>query len=315
LHGTFVSSGCTVCRLLHAKGTGRLWLFIGRQSSQAIEASTLESSRNLRSPPVTQQKRHLCAHPNRALHHSQAFFCRRAPNGSIRGERCRQSTVLRGGYANLCWAAGGCLRRSRPSDCCGTTCIERKRACREGKPKMKATGFSILTIGLITTLSGCTVGPDYKAPRFDVPPKWSELPDSAVSPAIADLSHWWTLFDDPQLTSLIERAVMANKDIKIAEAHIRETRAQRHVASAGFFPQVNAAGSYQRTHTSENGVSGPSAGEGDLFQVGFDVNWERLFMCFGLLRCPRAHLQKGGEAPAPKGRYIIAQGNAPCASS
>ncbi|MEM7674129.1 MAG: RND transporter, partial [Verrucomicrobiota bacterium] len=38
---------------------------------------------------------------------------------------------------------------------------------------------------------------------------------------------WWRIFDDPVLESLIEEAVIANFDIKIAQARIREARATR----------------------------------------------------------------------------------------
>ena len=57
-----------------------------------------------------------------------------------------------------------------------------------------------------------------------------------------DISQWWTIFGDPKLNSLIERAVQANLDLQIAEARIREARAQRLVVAAAAYPEIDVAG-------------------------------------------------------------------------
>src|SRR5262249_12837613 len=81
-------------------------------------------------------------------------------------------------------------------------------------------------------------------------------------------------FDDRLLTSLIERTVEENLTLKQAEARVREARASRRIAAADLWPQIGASGSYRRERTSKN-VPGASAGKVfDLFQAGFDANWE-----------------------------------------
>jgi len=70
-----------------------------------------------------------------------------------------------------------------------------------------------------------------------------------------DLAHWWTTFNDPLLNSLIDRAAASNLDLKVAEARIREARAQRGIVSAGYYPSVDTNASYRRSRTSENAFS------------------------------------------------------------
>ncbi len=138
----------------------------------------------------------------------------------------------------------------------------------------------ILLIILTVALSACTVGPDYHPPQMQTPDGWSEKGRGVVDAAAADtaaVSQWWTLFGDQQLNSLIERAAGANKDLRIAEARIREARARRGITAAGVWPEVDLAGAYSRSRRSDNSSSGTgssAAGTQDLFQTGFDAGWE-----------------------------------------
>jgi len=50
---------------------------------------------------------------------------------------------------------------------------------------------------------------------------------AAVPPEI-DLARWWTVFDDPTLVSLEERAVRSNLDLKLAKPHSPSARGTGH---------------------------------------------------------------------------------------
>ena len=73
---------------------------------------------------------------------------------------------------------------------------------------------------LTALLAGCsTVGPDYREPAIAVPERFIEA--QAPSPtADAELSAWWRAFGDPQLSSLIELALVQNLDVDAASARI-----------------------------------------------------------------------------------------------
>jgi multidrug efflux system outer membrane protein len=92
------------------------------------------------------------------------------------------------------------------------------------------------------------------------------------------------LFHDAQLTSLIERAIAANLDVKLAQTRLREVRTQLRLASASFAPSLSAKISAARGKESANApapvrrdqnasIEAPGQTE-NLFQAGFDASWE-----------------------------------------
>lgn len=142
-----------------------------------------------------------------------------------------------------------------------------------------------LAVVACLVLSGCMVGPNYKKPADEVPPAWVEVPSGVTTNEANDLAQWWTLFKDPMLDSLIEQAMQANKDLKIAQARIREARAQRAVTASNLYPKLDSSASYSRRRSSQHAdpstLSGGAvenndifAGALDLYQPGFDASFE-----------------------------------------
>jgi outer membrane protein TolC len=86
------------------------------------------------------------------------------------------------------------------------------------------------------------------------------------------LANWWTTFDDPTLTSLIERAVRNNVDLKKARARVGEARASRGVSQASLFPTLGFTVSATRSHSSQNAMGDTQ----DVYanSIGFDASWE-----------------------------------------
>jgi NodT family efflux transporter outer membrane factor (OMF) lipoprotein len=140
---------------------------------------------------------------------------------------------------------------------------------------MNPMRLTSLVTFLLLALTACTVGPDYKKPpEVAMGLNWSE----PASPAPVDPA-WWRNLGDPVLTGLLEAAAAHNLDLVVAEAEIREARANRDVAVGGLFPQLNASGSATRNELSANGEipvrSIPNfARSFNLFDGGFDASWE-----------------------------------------
>src|SRR5262249_32861158 len=116
-------------------------------------------------------------------------------------------------------------------------------------------------------------------PDVATPTAWGEL--APVQPGRSEVlangtpMAWWISFDDPLLTSLIDRMVRANLTLQQAEARVREARAARRIAHPDRWPQIGASGSYTRSRGSESGPVTPSNGQWrDFFAAGFDAQWE-----------------------------------------
>lgn len=149
---------------------------------------------------------------------------------------------------------------------------------------LRSSAFAALTIASLVALSGCAVGPDYKAPVHDTKPTWTNTGagvadhgDSVTSGDTADLITWWKTFNDPALDSLVARAVEANPSLKQAASRVLQARALLGVAGAGRFPTIDASGDATRSQRSENvknqGPSG-SVNASNLFSGGLDATWE-----------------------------------------
>jgi len=149
---------------------------------------------------------------------------------------------------------------------------------RSRRPRWKLG--AVMALGLV--IAGCTVGPDYQRPAVHLPATWTEAQGESVATRSPDLARWWTRFDDPQLSSLVQRALASNLDLRAAEARIREARASRAVTAAGRWPTVDGSASYTRsrdstTTTTNTGTSVATTGvdtQTNLFATGFDASWE-----------------------------------------
>mgnify|MGYP003586807394 FL=1 len=141
-------------------------------------------------------------------------------------------------------------------------------------------GWSILAAVLAVT--GCmTVGPDYLTPETPVPVSWSYgegVATNAAAPTVSDavdqaagLCRWWSVFCDPVLTDLVERARLDNLDVRQAEARLRQARAQRALAVADRLPTVAANGSASRSRGSEETGGGKTS---TMYANSLDASWE-----------------------------------------
>ena len=128
----------------------------------------------------------------------------------------------------------------------------------------------------LSALAGCTVGPDYRPPKVEMPSQWLLPPESAATtqPSLttthpADLARWWTQFDDPTLDALVARALEGNLGLRQATSRVRQARASRRIAGAGLWPTVDTSASFSRSRG-----PGPDARRNDFFRAGLDAAWE-----------------------------------------
>jgi multidrug efflux system outer membrane protein len=84
------------------------------------------------------------------------------------------------------------------------------------------------------------------------------------------VEKWWTTFNDPELNSLVRRAVKSNLSVQIAAERIRAARATVCITGSTLFPFFNATGSYARTNTEAKHRTVNT----DNWRGGFDATWE-----------------------------------------
>src|SRR5262249_20589907 len=94
----------------------------------------------------------------------------------------------------------------------------------------------------IVLLQGCAVGPNYQQPKTAAPAQWSAPMAGGETNVELSIASWWKSFRDPELDSLLERAVKANHDLRIAGARVREARALNRIEASRLWPTIDAGG-------------------------------------------------------------------------
>ena len=164
--------------------------------------------------------------------------------------------------------------------------------------RMPARSRVALAATLAAALSGCVLGPDYARPGSMAPERFANADALAAETATTDattetaapglaapdqaaldqanLARFWRQFRDPVLEGLIDRALAANHDLRVAEARLAEARAARREAFTVLFPTVTAGGSRQRSELAPAEAPGApeEARRSDYYEAGFDANWE-----------------------------------------
>jgi NodT family efflux transporter outer membrane factor (OMF) lipoprotein len=145
----------------------------------------------------------------------------------------------------------------------------------------------LLTLTLALTLGACTVGPNYRPPQLATPARFAE-PAPGAADQTADLSRWWTQLGDPELDSLIDRALAQNLDLKNAVSRVAEARQAVRIARAAELPSASAAPvalrrdvPFPAPSAAGNTNSGSASTAGlalpnhlHLYSLGGDVQWQ-----------------------------------------
>ncbi|MFG1175359.1 efflux transporter outer membrane subunit [Erwiniaceae bacterium CAU 1747] len=116
-------------------------------------------------------------------------------------------------------------------------------------------------VAAVLALSACAVGPDYRAPTASTPGSFNSLQSGSASrpEATAVNASWWKSFNDPQLDSLIERAIAGNLSLQQAVLRIAGARQQLNQARGAWAPSVNGNARFTRQQL---GIKGELESEG-----------------------------------------------------
>lgn len=109
------------------------------------------------------------------------------------------------------------------------------------------------TLAAALLLAGCSMIPAYERPPAPVPQTYPVAADTPQQRSAAD-TDWREFVRNPQLRTLIERALAHNRDLRVATLNIQRVRAQYQIARANQLPTVNAAASGNRQPDGNGGI-------------------------------------------------------------
>ncbi|MGS0892857.1 efflux transporter outer membrane subunit [Burkholderia stagnalis] len=137
-----------------------------------------------------------------------------------------------------------------------------------------------VAVATAVLLAGCAVGPDYHRPDASIPAAFKEAPAGwkVAQPADrTDRGAWWSVYDDPQLASLMDQLNASNQTVAQYAAAYRQARALVTEARAAYFPTVGFTGSGTRSRSgvSSSSTTGSNFNRiGTSYNIGLDASWE-----------------------------------------
>ena len=142
-----------------------------------------------------------------------------------------------------------------------------------------------LALGVAAALlSACAVGPDYVRPTLATPDQFARAGETVAvaNAAAADTAapeadvEFWRGFNDPMLTQLVEDALSANHDLRIALSRYDRANALLRGAKFDRFPTLTASANAQDARSSADQLPGvaQSGRDNESYSAGVNATWE-----------------------------------------
>src|SRR5690606_29091479 len=130
---------------------------------------------------------------------------------------------------------------------------------------------------LALALAACSVGPDYVRPQLPTPEAFGAMGADSKAPAVVADDRFWRDFGDPLLAQLVEDALAANHDLRIAFAGRARAHALLRGARRDALPTVtaNAEGAASRPSSTQAPGLPRAERDGDSYSAGIAAGWER----------------------------------------
>ncbi len=123
----------------------------------------------------------------------------------------------------------------------------------------------VVAIALLAT--GCATTPDLPVYKAKLAADFANAPATKAEP----VAEFWRGFGDVELDALVEQAIKANTDLRIAGANLREARALANFADAQSKPSIGTSAQAARVRA-RDAFGEPQTN--NVFAAGFDVAWE-----------------------------------------
>ncbi|HUQ09832.1 MAG TPA: efflux transporter outer membrane subunit [Steroidobacteraceae bacterium] len=107
--------------------------------------------------------------------------------------------------------------------------------------RVTSLATAALAAGSVAALSACTLAPRYRQPDAPVAPAFEVVSPAAAAVPAAEIG-WRAFFPDAELQDLIRRALVNNRDLRIATLNVEAARAQYRIRRADLVPAIDAQG-------------------------------------------------------------------------
>lgn len=127
--------------------------------------------------------------------------------------------------------------------------------------------------------AACRVGPRYERPAIDAPAEYRGFDEDTTKAGSFGDRKWSEVFRDEKLQVLIEQALTANYDIRVAAARVLQAQAQLTITRADQFPTVTAEARAEHERTPASTIGGFSLppANANIYHLGATVSWEADF--------------------------------------
>ncbi|WP_370459333.1 efflux transporter outer membrane subunit [Cupriavidus sp. SW-Y-13] len=181
------------------------------------------------------------------------------------------------------------------------------RAATPFHPMNVRLSARVLALAATLVLTACAVGPDYKTPDTPTQVNFHSAGALAARQAttpVPPLDQWWSGFQDPVLTRIVQRALGQNLDLETSRARVAQARAMARQAGAVLYPEGRLGADVSRQRQSVESPLGKlgSALPGyernrTVYDVGAAASWE-IDVAGGLRRGAEAATADAGAAEA-----------------
>jgi multidrug efflux system outer membrane protein len=130
---------------------------------------------------------------------------------------------------------------------------------------------TLIAGAVLVLLAACAVGPNYHAQPLQ--PATLNNAQSSDYSAQEPEGVWWRQLEDPELDSLVQRALSQNLDLRVANDRVREARALFVGNELNLAPHIPLQAAYAHSDQQEPGF-GPQRINAESYSLGFDASWE-----------------------------------------
>lgn len=123
-----------------------------------------------------------------------------------------------------------------------------------------------------SVLTACAVGPDYARPETQTPAAFREAGASVTT--AEPVGAFWTGFNDPQLSRLVDEALQNNTDLRVAVARLDQARALSRQSTLDLLPTVTADGGFTTARSAASRTLPGASRDSDTYEAGVNAAWE-----------------------------------------